>query len=257
MIRPFTCVSFLLACGSGLYLYQSKHRVNVLDRANRANRARDRRSCASRSRLLHAEWTLLNEPDRLQKLADQFLTLKTDHPAQFTILAELDSRLPPCRRRQPRRPHPRRQPTHRGRRRRVGGAAEPAALARRSRSHPASHRHHAVRTRVADADAAGRRAPSRVAPLESRPTAPMPPRVAVASRPQSPSRRGRHPAPRHAGRHRPGWMPARRPSQRGLCRRRRPSTGSLLGMAHSAGRRRRRPRRCRWPLAQRRQLRRP
>ena len=32
MIRPVTCVCFLLACGSGLYLYQSKHRVQVLDR---------------------------------------------------------------------------------------------------------------------------------------------------------------------------------------------------------------------------------
>ena len=32
MIRPITCVCFLLACGSGLYVYQSKHRVQVLDR---------------------------------------------------------------------------------------------------------------------------------------------------------------------------------------------------------------------------------
>ncbi len=45
-------------------------------------------------RLLHADWTLLNQPDRLQKLADQFLTLKPANPAQFTSLAELDSRLP-------------------------------------------------------------------------------------------------------------------------------------------------------------------
>ena len=32
MIRPFTCVCFLLACGSGLYLYQAKHRVQMIDR---------------------------------------------------------------------------------------------------------------------------------------------------------------------------------------------------------------------------------
>ena len=32
MIRPVTCVCFLLACGSGLYVYQSKHRVQLIDR---------------------------------------------------------------------------------------------------------------------------------------------------------------------------------------------------------------------------------
>ena len=32
MIRPLTIATFLLACGSGLYLYQSKHEVQLLDR---------------------------------------------------------------------------------------------------------------------------------------------------------------------------------------------------------------------------------
>ena len=31
MIRPITLICFLAACGSGLYLYQVKHRVQVLD----------------------------------------------------------------------------------------------------------------------------------------------------------------------------------------------------------------------------------
>ena len=53
--------------------------------------------CASRSRVLHAEWTLLNDPQRLQALADQFLSLKTVTPGQFTSLADLDSRLPAVR----------------------------------------------------------------------------------------------------------------------------------------------------------------
>ena len=44
MIRPITCVCFLLACGSGLYLYQSKHRVQLLDRRDREDRARHRRT---------------------------------------------------------------------------------------------------------------------------------------------------------------------------------------------------------------------
>ena len=33
MIRPFTLIYMLLACGSGLYLYQTKHQVQLLDRA--------------------------------------------------------------------------------------------------------------------------------------------------------------------------------------------------------------------------------
>ena len=45
-------------------------------------------------RLLHADWTLLNQPDRLQKLADQFLALKTTNPAQFMSMADLDARVP-------------------------------------------------------------------------------------------------------------------------------------------------------------------
>ena len=32
MIRPVTIATCLLACGSGLYLYQAKHRVQLLDR---------------------------------------------------------------------------------------------------------------------------------------------------------------------------------------------------------------------------------
>jgi hypothetical protein len=94
MIRPITCVCFLLACGSGLYLYQAKHRVQLLDRriedtVQATNKLREQ------TRVLHAEWTLLNDPQRLQTLADQFLALKTVQPGQFTSMADLDSRLPP------------------------------------------------------------------------------------------------------------------------------------------------------------------
>ena len=93
MIRPITCICFLLACGSGLYLYQAKHRVQLLDRqieetVQAADKTREQ------SRVLHAEWTLLNDPQRLQALADQFLTLKTVQPSQFVSMADLDSRLP-------------------------------------------------------------------------------------------------------------------------------------------------------------------
>jgi hypothetical protein len=93
MIRPFTLVCILLACGSGLYLYQAKHRVQMLDHEIEKT-VRDTNERRERIRVLHAEWTLQNDPQRLQVLADQFLALKTVTPGQFTSLAELDNRLP-------------------------------------------------------------------------------------------------------------------------------------------------------------------
>lgn len=94
MIRPITCLAFLLACGSGLYLYQSKHRVKVLD-DQIAQTVKSTDALREQTRMLSAEWTLLNDPERLRQLATQFLTLQTVSPNQFTSLADLDSRLPP------------------------------------------------------------------------------------------------------------------------------------------------------------------
>ncbi len=94
MIRPFTCLVFLLACGSGLYLYQSKHRVKLLDEQI-AQTVKSTDALREQTRMLSAEWTLLNDPERLRQLASQFLTLQTVSPNQFTSLADLDSRLPP------------------------------------------------------------------------------------------------------------------------------------------------------------------
>jgi hypothetical protein len=94
MIRPLTIVTFLLACGSGLYLYQSKHEVQVLDRTiERA--VRDTGALREQSRLLSAEWTMLNDPERLRQFSDTYLNLKSINPAQFTSLADLNTKLPP------------------------------------------------------------------------------------------------------------------------------------------------------------------
>jgi hypothetical protein len=93
MIRPFTLVCFLLACASGLYLYSAKHRVQMIDRKiEKTVRATD--ELRERTRVLHAEWTLQNDPQRVQALADQLLSLKTVTPSQFTSMADLDGRLP-------------------------------------------------------------------------------------------------------------------------------------------------------------------
>jgi hypothetical protein len=105
MIRPITCVCFLLACGSGLYLYQSKHRVQVMDRQIEKT-VHDTDTLREQTRVLHAEWTLLNDPQRLQALAAQFLSLKTVSPSQFTSMAELDNRLPAVRAPEPPPPEP-------------------------------------------------------------------------------------------------------------------------------------------------------
>lgn len=93
MIRPLTFLALLLAAGSGLYLYQTKHRAEMLD--TKIERAL-KQAAAARERvgLLRAEWALLNEPDRLSRLASQYLQLQPLAPSQFVSLADLGSRLP-------------------------------------------------------------------------------------------------------------------------------------------------------------------
>jgi hypothetical protein len=94
MIRPFTLATMLLAGIAGVYLYSSKHRVQLLDRQIEAT-LHQARAARERTAILRAEWTLQNDPMRLKQLADKFLTLKPVAPSQFTTLSELDKRLPP------------------------------------------------------------------------------------------------------------------------------------------------------------------
>jgi hypothetical protein len=93
MIRPMTIVTFLMACGSGLYLYQAKHAAQVLDR-DIERTVRETGSLREQSRLLAAEWTMLNDPETLRKFSDQYLALKSIAPTQFTSLTDLRNRLP-------------------------------------------------------------------------------------------------------------------------------------------------------------------
>lgn len=96
MIRPFTVVTFMMACGSGLYLYQSKHEVQMLDKTiNQAER--DISMLRDQSRALVVEWAGLNEPERLRKFSEMYLPLKPTLPSQYASLADLDVRLPPPR----------------------------------------------------------------------------------------------------------------------------------------------------------------
>ena len=93
MIRPFTLICMLLACGSGLYLYQTKHRVRMLDR-DIAQTVQATTAARDRGGVLRTEWTLLNDLERLRALSDQHLQLRPVASVQFTTLAELANRLP-------------------------------------------------------------------------------------------------------------------------------------------------------------------
>jgi hypothetical protein len=96
MIRPVTIATFLMACSSGLYLYQSKHEVQVLDNTIE-HEVHETAATREQSRALATQWAMLNDPERLRKFSERYLALKTIDPKQFTSLADLDNRLPPVR----------------------------------------------------------------------------------------------------------------------------------------------------------------
>jgi len=93
MIRPATLICMVLAAGSGLYLYQAKHQAQLLDEQI-AHILKDTDHARQRTGELMAEYALLNDPSRLQDLANAHLHLRPTEPTQFTNLAELSRRLP-------------------------------------------------------------------------------------------------------------------------------------------------------------------
>ena len=107
MVRPLTCICFLLAVGSGAYLYLTKYEAQLLDRQIEKT-LKETDALREQTRMLHAEWTLLNDPERLRLFADQYLTLQSVAPRQFTSMADLGGRLPAIR---PPEPEPMPSPT--------------------------------------------------------------------------------------------------------------------------------------------------
>jgi hypothetical protein len=94
MMRPFAVLCLLLAIGSGLYLYRVKYASTLLDREITVTlKAAD--DARARAAMLRADYALLNDPIRLQELADLHLGIKTTQPGQFTTMAEFERRLPP------------------------------------------------------------------------------------------------------------------------------------------------------------------
>lgn len=87
MIRRATFLSFALALAAGTALFVVKHEVQKLEeelgRISRATLA-DQEAV----HVLKAEWSYLNEPSRLQRLAEKHLSLK---PLTAQRLVDLDA----------------------------------------------------------------------------------------------------------------------------------------------------------------------
>ena len=88
MIRPATAFWILLAGCAGFGLYHLKHEVQALeDKLFRINRAILAEQEAIH--VLHAEWSYMNQPARLQALAARHLDLQPTKPSQLGTLAGL------------------------------------------------------------------------------------------------------------------------------------------------------------------------
>lgn len=116
MIRPGNIFWIGLALTLGYGLYHLKHEVKALeDELFRLNRQILAEQQAIH--VLRAEWSYINQPQRLQSLSQRHLDLQPTRPAQIGTLATLPRGLPTPRRRRsplpPRRSRRRRHPRSR------------------------------------------------------------------------------------------------------------------------------------------------
>src|SRR5258708_39762216 len=93
MIRPITVICWILALGSGLYLYPAKHEVGLMDK-HIEQIAKETGDIRAESRRLLDDWIRLAEPVQLQTDSDQYLGLKALSPPQCVGLTELPHRFP-------------------------------------------------------------------------------------------------------------------------------------------------------------------
>ncbi len=246
MIRPLTCVTVLMACGSGFFLYQTKHQAQVVDRQiERAVKAIT--ATKMQTRELAAAWTVLGSPDRLQQLANQYLDITPVTPSQFVAMADLDSRLPAPRALPPPgadTPSPD-LPADAGSDTTPIAAAEPAGSPTTATA--AAPRAVAATQGTAPADQVAQPArndPGRTEPAKVEPAKVEPSRLAVEARPidHKPSDLPRPARDVAQARPAPPRAPSRSPQVAELSRPAPapqgvppvPIAGSLLGMAHSA-----------------------
>ena len=89
-INAMLVMTVLLAA---FFLYSLEHTTRSYER----NIARVEKSIIDereKIKLLNAEWASLTRPDRLQKLADEQLHLKTIEAQQFVPMAQIGARVP-------------------------------------------------------------------------------------------------------------------------------------------------------------------
>lgn len=82
MLRFINIILLILIGVLTVFLYQLKYEARQLDRRAKelVQQISDERDTIS---VLKAEWSLLTEPERIQKLAKQHLGLKTINPKQI------------------------------------------------------------------------------------------------------------------------------------------------------------------------------
>lgn len=91
MSRILTVAAVALAVGAAATLYQVKYEVRLLEQEARQlhqNVARERQSI----QVLNAEWAYLNQPGRIQELAERYLDLKPLKAAQIGSVERLPMR---------------------------------------------------------------------------------------------------------------------------------------------------------------------
>ncbi|MFA5119599.1 hypothetical protein [Zavarzinia sp.] len=206
MSRILTVAAIGLAIGTAATLYQVKFQVRLLERQARElhqNVTREREAI----QVLDAEWAYLNQPARIQDLAERYLDLKPMKPSQITTVDRLPMR--------PVAPVPEGE---------TPGAQAPAPLlssatpAPATRPAAAASKPATAKPATVPAAAPARRDPAPVAaqpvrapaPAPARPTAPQPvaapaarpaapaPARAVPVAPSAPTRSASAPAPHRA-----------------------------------------------------------
>jgi hypothetical protein len=93
MIRATTSLSFILGTVSTVVLFSLEYQVRKLE----DELAALDRSIVVESQAIHvlkAEWSYLNDPWRLRRLAERFLKLSPIKPEQVGSLADLPQRSP-------------------------------------------------------------------------------------------------------------------------------------------------------------------
>lgn len=90
MIRRSTVVVVLIALAMGLALFKLKYKMMFLEQQSH----QIKKSIQENQEALHvlrAEWAYLNDPQRLQQLAEKYLDIKPLQSKQLILFAEIAS----------------------------------------------------------------------------------------------------------------------------------------------------------------------